>query len=126
MLDHIGLVVSDIARAKEFYLAALAPLGYRLYRETDRDGRRSIGLAASRLTDLWLYEDGRPATGGVHVAFVAPDRASVDSFHREALAAGGRCNGPPAERRQYHPGYYGAFVLDADGHNLEAVCRLSA
>jgi catechol 2,3-dioxygenase-like lactoylglutathione lyase family enzyme len=124
MLDHVGLQVSDFTRAKVFYLRALAPLGYRVFREVDSPGRRGLGLAAGRVTDFWIYSDGRPPTTGLHVAFVAPDRATVDAFYRDALAAGGRDNGPPGERPQYSAGYYGAFVLDPDGHNIEAVCRL--
>ena len=123
MLDHVGLKVSDFARAKAFYLQALAPLGYRIFREVDSPGRKGLGLASGRVTDFWIYCDGNPPTS-VHVAFVAPSRAAVDVFHSSALAAGGRDNGPPGERPHYSPGNYGAFVLDPDGNNIEAVCRL--
>lgn len=124
MLDHVGVHVSDFARAKAFYLAALAPLGYRIYRELDSPGRKALGLAAGRVTDFWIHSDGHPPSSGAHIAFVAADREKVEQFYKAGLAAGGRDNGPPGERPQYSPGYYAAFVLDPDGHNVEAVCRL--
>jgi len=77
------------------------------------DGRMKI--------DTWLVDNAKPLTTGCHLAWLAPDRAAVDAFHRAALAAGGRDNGGPGERAHYHPGYYGAFVIDPDGNNVEAV-----
>jgi catechol 2,3-dioxygenase-like lactoylglutathione lyase family enzyme len=124
MLDHIGINVSDYASARDFYSAALAPLGLRLAIEpipnvggfagTDRDGQGAF--------PVWIAEGrGEPTTG--HVALTAPDRATVDAFHAAALAAGGTDNGAPGVREIYHPNYYGAYVLTADGVNLEAVCH---
>jgi len=117
MLDHLSIAVSDYERSKAFYLRALAPIGYTLLKEYGRHG----GLGADRKPDFWISE-GVP-TPSVHVAFSAQDRATVDAFHREALAAGGRDNGAPGLRPQYHANYYGAFVLDPDGYNIEVVCH---
>jgi catechol 2,3-dioxygenase-like lactoylglutathione lyase family enzyme len=124
MLDHIGLKVSDYASAREFYSAALAPLGLRLAMEPAPD----VGGFASpdqRTFPLWIVAGrGEPTTG--HVALSAPDRATVDAFHAAALAAGATDNGAPGVRAIYHPNYYGAFVLTEDGVNLEAVCHRPA
>jgi catechol 2,3-dioxygenase-like lactoylglutathione lyase family enzyme len=117
MLDHVTLRVADFAQAASFYDAALAPLGLtRLF----GDGETFLGYGASR-PFFWIGAGG--ASGYAHVALAAPDRGTVDAFHAAALAAGGRDNGAPGLRPQYHPGYYGAFVLDPDGHNIEAVCH---
>ena len=119
MLDHVTVGVSDFDRAKAFYDAALRPLGIeRLY----ADGETFAGYGADRKAFFWIGLRDEVNTG-VHVAFVAPDRAMVDAFYRAALTAGGRDNGVPGLRPQYHPDYYAAFVLDFDGHNIEAVCR---
>jgi catechol 2,3-dioxygenase-like lactoylglutathione lyase family enzyme len=117
MIDHAGFQVSDIARSKRFYTAALAPLGYVLIAEFGN----FAGFGANRKPDFWIGL-GDP-THGLHVAILSPDRPTVDAFYKAALAAGGRDNGAPGERPQYHPGYYGAFVLDPDGNNIEAVCH---
>jgi catechol 2,3-dioxygenase-like lactoylglutathione lyase family enzyme len=117
MLDHVGLRVSDYARSKRFYERALAPLGYRVMLEFGGD---AAGFGAER-PDFWI-SPGAPAAP-LHVAFTCPDRATVDAFYRAALEAGGRDNGAPGLRPEYHPTYYGAFVLDPDGHNVEAVCH---
>jgi len=101
MIDHVSLRVGNVARSKRFYSAALAPLGYAL--------------------DADYGDDAAGAGGPAHVCFVAASRAQVDAFHKAALAAGGRDNGAPGIRAQYHPNYYGAFVLDPDGNNVEAV-----
>lgn len=124
MIDHLGLVVSDLKRSGDFYRAALAPLGISLLMEvteamTGGHGAH-LGLGAEGKPFFWIGTGSAPA-GPVHVAFAAPDRATVDAFHAAALAAGGRDNGAPGLRPHYHPGYYGAFVLDPDGHNIEAV-----
>jgi catechol 2,3-dioxygenase-like lactoylglutathione lyase family enzyme len=124
MLDHIGFPVADYARSKSFYAAALAPLGYRLIVEVQHSAneRPAAGFGAGGKPDFWIGGEGgleRP----LHVAFTAEDRATVDAFYRAALAAGGKDNGAPALRPQYHPHYYGAFVRDPDGHNIEAVCH---
>ncbi len=122
MLDHVTLGVSDIARAKMFYDTALRPLGIeRLYAE----GADFAGYG--RLGKAFFWIGSRPAIhSGAHVAFAVPDRGTVDRFHAAAVAAGGRDHGPPGLRLHYHPDYYGAFVLDPDGHNIEAVCHHAA
>lgn len=126
MIDHVGFAVSDYERAKTFYGKALAPLGYALIMEVEAhqnaSGYPAAGFGAGGKPDFWIGGEGK-LEKPLHVAIVARDRASVDAFHRAALAAGGRDNGPPGLRPQYHPNYYGAFVLDPDGHNIEAVCH---
>ena len=126
MIDHIGFAVSDYERAKSFYAKALAPLGYTLIMEVGADqteaGAPAAGFGTGGKPDFWIGGEGK-LEKPLHVAIVAKDRASVDAFHREALAAGGKDNGAPGLRPQYHPNYYGAFVLDPDGHNIEAVCH---
>jgi catechol 2,3-dioxygenase-like lactoylglutathione lyase family enzyme len=117
MIDHLGVPVSDMARSKTFYEAALAPLGY----VTVMDFGEAAGLGAGGKPDLWIAKGS--AGQGLHVAILAENRAAVDAFHRAALAAGGKDNGGPGLRPQYHATYYGAFVLDPDGNNLEAVCH---
>jgi catechol 2,3-dioxygenase-like lactoylglutathione lyase family enzyme len=119
MLDHVTLGVSDIARSRKFYDQALGPLGIeRLYAE----GETASGYGAGRKAFFWISLRRTSQTGS-HVAFTAEDRQTVELFHRAALAAGGRDNGPPGLRPHYHENYYGAFVLDPDGHNIEAVCH---
>jgi catechol 2,3-dioxygenase-like lactoylglutathione lyase family enzyme len=115
MIDHVTLRVRDLEAAKDFYRAALAPLGYALQMEFP-DG---AGFAVGGKPDFWLFQD--PEARPQHLAFVAPDRAEVDAFYAAALAAGGRDNGPAGLRTEYHPNYYAAFVLDGTGHNVEAV-----
>jgi len=119
MIDHLGLRVSDYARSKRFYESALAPLGYQVVMEF---GGAAAGLGAAGKPDFWISQ-GEPG-GPVHVAFASPDRKTVDAFHEAALAAGGSDNGAPGLRPEYHPNYYGAFVIDPDGNNFEAVCHL--
>jgi catechol 2,3-dioxygenase-like lactoylglutathione lyase family enzyme len=120
MLDHASIGISDIERSKKFYDQALRPLGIeRLYAE----GETSAGYGAHSKAFFWIGLRNTLQTS-VHIAFTAQDREAVDAFHAAALAAGGKDNGPPGLRRHYHPSYYGAFVLDPDGHNIEAVCRL--
>jgi catechol 2,3-dioxygenase-like lactoylglutathione lyase family enzyme len=115
MFDHVGFNVSDFARSKAFYLAALRPLGMGLMRETDKFA--VIGHASGR---LWIGVFG-PATTPIHFAFRADNRKAVEAFHAAAIAAGGRDNGGPGLRPNYSPDYYAAFVYDPDGHNVEAV-----
>jgi catechol 2,3-dioxygenase-like lactoylglutathione lyase family enzyme len=115
VIDHVNIGVSDLAASRAFYERALAPLGYAVLMEMPY----GIGLGKDGKPDLWISND-RPVSGPLHVALAAPDRATVDAFHREALAAGGRDNGAPG-LRPYHPTYYGAFALDPDGNNVEAV-----
>ena len=125
MLDHVGLTVSDLARSKAFYTAALKPLSITLVveataEETGTDAWAGFGAPGE---PAFAIGDG-PCTGGpAHVAFKASSRAVVDAFHRAALAAGGTDNGAPGLRPHYHPTYYAAFILDPDGNNIEAVCH---
>ncbi|HZR61082.1 MAG TPA: VOC family protein [Xanthobacteraceae bacterium] len=124
MIDHIGFPVADYARSKAFYTQVLAPLGFSLIMEVrqDRNDSPAAGFGADGKPDFWIGGEGglnRP----MHVAITARTRAAVDAFYRAALAAGGRDNGAPGLRPQYHANYYGAFVLDPDGHNVEAVCH---
>jgi catechol 2,3-dioxygenase-like lactoylglutathione lyase family enzyme len=115
MIDHLKLHVGDVERSKAFYEAALAPLGYRIVMEP-APGVVGMGV---RFPDFWLAQSDTPTVA--HVALRAEDPASVDAFHAAALAAGGTDNGAPGLRPHYHPGYYGAFVIDPDGNNVEAV-----
>ena len=124
MLDHIGIGVTDYARAKAFYDKALAPLGIALVMEVTAEqtgDQPAAGYGSNQKPYFWVGGSERAAR--VHVAFIAKDRATVDAFYRTAMAAGGKDNGPPGVRAHYHPNYYGAFVLDPDGHNIEAVCH---
>jgi catechol 2,3-dioxygenase-like lactoylglutathione lyase family enzyme len=124
VIDHVGFPVSEYERSKTFYTQALAPLGYALVVEVRQDENDSpaAGFGAGGKPDFWIGGEGglnRP----MHVAITAKDRAAVDAFYRAALAAGGRDNGAPGLRPNYHPNYYAAFVFDPDGHNVEAVCH---
>jgi catechol 2,3-dioxygenase-like lactoylglutathione lyase family enzyme len=121
MIDHTGVSVADVARAKAFYRAALAPLGYAML----MDFEQFAGFGVAPKPDFWIGH-GAPNKPRVHIAFRAESRATVDAFYKAAIAAGGRDNGPPGLRPHYHDNYYGAFVLDPDGHNIEAVCHLPA
>ena len=127
MLDHVGFPVSDYARSKAFYLRALAPLGLRpgrwRFRPSRPAGDSHAGFGPPGRPQFWIGT-GKPVQGRVHFAFVAKDRAAVRAFYEAALKAGGKDNGPPGLRPHYHANYYGAFVLDPDGHNIEAVCHL--
>jgi catechol 2,3-dioxygenase-like lactoylglutathione lyase family enzyme len=128
MLDHIGLRVTDIERARAFYNQALAPLGVGIVMEVSAEETGAgayLGYGEGLKPYFWLGED-KKATELLHVAFAADTRAKVDAFYKAAMAAGGRDNGPPGVRTLYHPTYYGAFVLDPDGHNIEAVCHAPA
>ncbi|WP_308364095.1 MULTISPECIES: VOC family protein [unclassified Microbulbifer] len=118
MLDHIGLQVHSYERSKAFYQEALAPLGYQLILEYADWGGFGIGGKP----DFWI-QVGKQVRPGLHIAFRADNREMVDAFYRAALDAGGKDNGPPGLREIYHPDYYGAFVMDPDGHNIEAVCH---
>jgi catechol 2,3-dioxygenase-like lactoylglutathione lyase family enzyme len=121
VIDHIGLGVSDLEQSKAFYQQALRPLGYQLLME--RDG--SAGFGHNGKPDFFIHTN-RPLSGPTHVAIASPDRATVQAFHAAGLAAGGRDNGPPGLRPHYHQNYYGAFILDPDGNNIEAVCHRPA
>jgi catechol 2,3-dioxygenase-like lactoylglutathione lyase family enzyme len=125
MLDHIGFTVSDLAAAKAFYVRALAPLRLSALYEVTPDqsgGEAFVGFGRDAKPFFWIGTGDRPK-GGLHVALVAATRAQVDAFYEAAIAAGGRDNGGPGVRPHYHANYYGAFVLDADGNNIEAVCH---
>ena len=133
MIDPLGMPVSDLARATEFYLRALEPLGYGIVMQVSAEqtghgaavGFGPPGTAGdfqSGKPSFWIGA-GEPLAGHIHVAFLAPSRAGVDAFYRAALAAGGKDNGKPGLRPHYHANYYGAFVLDLDGNNIEAVCH---
>ena len=125
MIAHIGIVVSDIGKSKNFYISVLGPIGYQMLREYGATASRpaaSAGFGAPPHADLWLYQ-GIPGQVTTHIAFQVDRRKSVDVFYAAALAAGGRDNGKPGPRPQYSTNYYGAFVLDPDGYNIEAVCR---
>lgn len=133
MVDHVSLRVADYDRSKRFYAAVLAPLGYTLAMEVDS----GAGFSRGYIPEFWIKQGEPPSfaartaalesagCGGpsIHVAFAGDDRSAVDAFHRAALAAGARDNGAPGLRPKYHPNYYGAFVLDPDGYNIEAVCH---
>jgi catechol 2,3-dioxygenase-like lactoylglutathione lyase family enzyme len=132
MLDHVNLRVADYDRSKTFYQAALAPLGYTLAMES----ASGAGFSRGFIPDFWIKKGEAISLGAraaslelgcggpaVHVAFASEDRSTVDAFYHAALAAGARDNGAPGLRPNYHPNYYGAFVLDPDGYNIEAVCH---
>ncbi len=124
MIDHLGVLVSDYERSKAFYLQALAPTGHSQLTElrTSPTGHLSAGFCHADGSDLWISQ-GEAVNPPIHIAFRVPSRAAVDAFYKAAIAAGGRDNGAPGLRPQYHANYYGAFVLDPDGHNIEAVCH---
>jgi catechol 2,3-dioxygenase-like lactoylglutathione lyase family enzyme len=127
MIDHVGFSVSDYARAKAFYEQALAPLGYALIMEStaQETGQPAAGFGSDGKPDFWIGHEGK-LEKPLHVAIVAKGRRAVDAFYQAALAAGGKDNGPPGLRPHYQPNYYAAFVLDPDGHNIEAVCHSPA
>jgi len=129
MIDHVGIPVSDIARSTEFYLNALEPLGISIVMEVSAEQTghgAAVGFGANFKPFFWIGVAGGLGVGHVHVAFAAPSRAAVDAFYRAAITAGGKDNGKPGLRPHYHENYYGAFVLDFDGHNIEAVCHAPA
>jgi catechol 2,3-dioxygenase-like lactoylglutathione lyase family enzyme len=123
MLDHIGLAVSNLPNSRQFYLAALAPLSIGIVMEVTKEqtgNYAGAGFGVGNQPFFWIGT-GDHLTGPVHVAFTASSRAEVDAFYKAALSVGGRDNGAPGIRAHYHPNYYGAFVLDPDGNNVEAV-----
>ncbi|SEE36441.1 Catechol 2,3-dioxygenase [Rhizobiales bacterium GAS188] len=126
MLDHVGFAVSDYDRSLAFYKTALEPLGYGVVMEIPREvtgGEAHAGFGPEGRPQFWIGS-GVSLSGRLHVAFTAGSRADVDAFHEAAMRAGAKDNGRPGLRPLYHPNYYGAFVLDPDGHNVEAVCHL--
>ncbi|HVY55376.1 MAG TPA: VOC family protein [Thermodesulfobacteriota bacterium] len=118
ILDHVGIPVSNFARSKEFYTKVLEPLDYGIIMEVEG----AAGFGTKGKPEFWIGE-GTVSTGPLHVAFRAGNREQVRKFYEAALAAGGKDNGPPGIREHYHPNYYGAFIFDPDGHNIEAVCH---
>lgn len=123
MIDHTGVQVSDPGKSRIFYERALGSLGYTVLMEIPKEftgGKVVLGFGVAPKADFWVAE-GTPTEPRIHVAFGADNQQQVDEFYRAALAAGGRDNGPPGPRPHYHEKYYGAFVLDPDGHNIEAV-----
>ncbi len=131
MLDHITISVQDYEKSKAFYTLALQPLGYRLLIEVEgyagfgeTTDFKGFGSAENEgpIATFWLYQ-GKNPTSHTHIAFRAKKRNNVDDFHTQALSAGGIDNGAPGLRAHYHPNYYGAFVLDPDGNNIETVCH---
>lgn len=127
MLDHFGFPVADYRRSRAFYERALAPLGYHVIAEVHPDqtgGYEGCGFGPPGKPVFWVGTGSGDVVRGLHIAFAAMSRAEVDAFHAEAIAAGGRDNGAPGLRPHYHPHYYGAFIVDPDGHNIEAVCHV--
>jgi predicted lactoylglutathione lyase len=136
MIDHIGLHVHDLAKATEFFLKALAPLGIVIVMQVsakETGGSAAVGFGLPGPAED--FQNGKPSfwiggcdtvSGPLHIAFAAESRAAVDDFYHAAVKAGGTDNGAPGLRPEYHANYYGAFVLDLDGNNIEAVCHLPA
>jgi catechol 2,3-dioxygenase-like lactoylglutathione lyase family enzyme len=128
IIDHAGIGYSDYRRALRFYELALAPLSITLTMEITREqtggAYEGAGFGRNGKPSFWIHGGGRTSPS-LHFAFVADKRADVDAFYQAALAAGATDNGPPGVRAHYHPNYYGAFVRDFDGHNIEAVCHLA-
>ncbi len=128
MIDHTGINVSNFAVSRAFYIKALAPIGYQMLMELSASvtgGYEGAGFGEPSNPDFWIGS-GTPNQPPIHIAFRVASRSKVDAFYQAALAAGGRDNGAPGLRPHYHPNYYGAFVLDPDGHNIEAVCHEAA
>lgn len=126
MIDHTGLNMSDPAKSRKFYDQVLATLGYKMMMEIPKEhtgGAAIFGYGVPPKPDFWVSE-GTPNEPRIHVAFRAINRKQVDEFYKAALTAGGSDNGAPGPRPHYHKDYYGAFVLDPDGHNIEAVCHV--
>lgn len=125
MIDHTGITVTDFERSKLFYSRALSAIGFQLLMEVPKSvtgNADAAGFGAPPKPEFWISA-GMASANKVHIAFRVDDRAQVDAFHRAALAAGGRDNGAPGLRPHYHAHYYGAFILDPDGYNIEAVCH---
>lgn len=124
MLDHIGLAVTDLAKSRAFYEAALAPLGIRVLQVIEENEAGGTAVMMGDSEPFFVFADNEQPGEGTHVAFRAASRAQVDGFYAAAMAGGGKDNGAPGIRAQYHPNYYAAFVHDPDGINVEVVCHL--
>ena len=128
MIDHTGIPVSDYTRSKAFYEQLFATIGATLLMEVTPeqtgDGTWAAGFGRDGKPSFWIGSDARGIAAHTHTAFVTDSRAKVDAFHAAGVAAGGRDNGAPALRAHYHPNYYGAYITDLDGHNVETVCHL--
>jgi catechol 2,3-dioxygenase-like lactoylglutathione lyase family enzyme len=123
MIHHVDISVADLSRSRAFYTQTLAPLGLAIVMEfTSHSGHELTGFGTPPDPEFWI-RGGGPMDKRVHVAFLAPSRAAVDAFHEAGISAGGRDNGAPGLRPRYAENYYAAFVLDPDGHNIEAVFR---
>lgn len=125
MIDHIGIDVSDLEKSKAFYMHALAFIGVVIIVEVTAEqsgGDAFVGMGSEGRPYFW-FGTSKSIPTSIHVAFTAPNRAAVDLFYTEAIKAGGKDNGAPGLRPHYHENYYGAFVLDPDGNNIEAVCH---
>jgi catechol 2,3-dioxygenase-like lactoylglutathione lyase family enzyme len=123
MIHHVDFAVTDFARSRAFYVRALAPLGLAAIIDINREeGRKLTGFGSPPDPEFWI-RTGQPIIGHVHVAFAAESHAAVDAFHKAAIEAGGQDRGAPGFRPRYGDHYYAAYVLDPDGHNIEAVCR---
>lgn len=120
IIDHVGIKVTDYVRSKAFYQSVLGALGIQLLSEFEFEGKHYAGFGIGRAT-FWLDDNYDSRVGRAHLAFSAPSRAAIHSFYTVALASGGRDNGAPGLRPHYSADYYAAFVLDPDGHNIEAV-----
>lgn len=118
IFDHIVLAVTNQKKSKDFYLRALRPLGIAFV----RDDAECSGFGTNNKPSFWICEES-PIQKPMHIAFIAENRKAVDEFHEAAIVAGGKNNGAPGVRKHYDPNYYCAFVIDPDGHNIEAVCR---
>jgi catechol 2,3-dioxygenase-like lactoylglutathione lyase family enzyme len=121
IFDHVGIKVSDFERSKAFYREALGTLGIELLADFVAGPQQVAGFGKGQAS-FWI-SNGRPLKGETHLAFVAGSRAEVNAFYSVAMSMGGRDNGPPGIRAMYHPNYYGAYVFDPDGNNVEAVCH---
>ncbi len=119
MIDHVIVNVKDLKASRAFYIPVLATLGY----EVKMEFSEGVGFGKDGKLPFWI-STREPSHTGLHLAFNCSERALVDAFHAAALAAGGKDNGAPGLRAHYHPNYYGAFVFDPDGNNIEAVCHL--
>lgn len=117
MIDHMSLSVKDYEKSKKFFSEALKPIGYSVL----MDYGVAVGLGSDNKPDFWLTQNDN--TQKSHIAFLAKNRSQVDEFHKAALEAGGTDNGAPGLRPNYHPNYYGAFIIDFDGNNIEVVCH---